>query len=301
MYFPKVLKKPCQYIDQIHIFSLNETRGDIFIKNVFLQHKLYQMSKPLILVTNDDGITAPGLRALVRFMKEIGDVIVVAPDSPQSGMGHAITIDSTLFVKKMAPDLIHGAQQEYSCSGTPADCVKLALQELLDRKPDICVSGINHGSNSSINVIYSGTMSAAIEAGIEGVPAIGFSLCDYSWHADFDQAGESIKKIVKEAIANGMSQGVVLNVNIPKLSEREIKGIKVCRQARANWKEKFDKRTNPMGKDYYWLTGEFELLDKGEDTDEWALANGYISIVPTQFDLTAHHAIQHINNWNLHA
>ncbi|MGF1557485.1 MAG: 5'/3'-nucleotidase SurE [Flavobacteriaceae bacterium] len=259
------------------------------------------MSKPLILVTNDDGITAPGLRALVRFMKEIGDVIVVAPDSPQSGMGHAITIDSTLFVKKMAPDLIHGAQQEYSCSGTPADCVKLALQELLDRKPDICVSGINHGSNSSINVIYSGTMSAAIEAGIEGVPAIGFSLCDYSWHADFDQAGESIKKIVKEAIANGMSQGVVLNVNIPKLSEREIKGIKVCRQARANWKEKFDKRTNPMGKDYYWLTGEFELLDKGEDTDEWALANGYISIVPTQFDLTAHHAIQHINNWNLHA
>ncbi len=301
MYFPKVLKKPCQYIDQKHIFSLNETRGDIFIKNVFLQHKLYQMSKPLILVTNDDGITAPGLRALVRFMKEIGDVIVVAPDSPQSGMGHAITIDSTLFVKKMAPDLIHGAQQEYSCSGTPADCVKLALQELLDRKPDICVSGINHGSNSSINVIYSGTMSAAIEAGIEGVPAIGFSLCDYSWHADFDQAGESIKKIVKEAIANGMSQGVVLNVNIPKLSEREIKGIKVCRQARANWKEKFDKRTNPMGKDYYWLTGEFELLDKGEDTDEWALANGYISIVPTQFDLTAHHAIQHINNWNLHA
>lgn len=301
MYFSKIQKKPCQYIDRKHIFSLFETRGDIFIKNVFLQHKLYQMSKPLILVTNDDGITAPGLRALVRFMKEIGDVIVVAPDSPQSGMGHAITIDSTLFVKKMTLDPIHGAQQEYSCSGTPADCVKLALQELLDRKPDICISGINHGSNSSINVIYSGTMSAAIEAGIEGVPAIGFSLCDYSWHADFEQAGESIKKIVKEAIANGMSQGVVLNVNIPKLSENEIKGIKVCRQARANWKEKFDKRTNPMGKDYYWLTGEFELLDKGEDTDEWALANGYISIVPTQFDLTAHHAIQHINNWNLHA
>lgn len=259
------------------------------------------MSKPLILVTNDDGITAPGLRALVKFMKEIGDVIVVAPDSPQSGMGHAITIDSTLYSKKMNVDSENGALAEYSCSGTPADCVKLALQELLDRKPDICVSGINHGSNSSINVIYSGTMSAAIEAGIEGVPAIGFSLCDYSWEADFEQAGNAIKKIVSEALTNGIPEGVVLNVNIPKLEEADIKGIKICRQARANWKEKFDKRTSPMGKDYYWLTGEFELLDKGEDTDEWALANNYISIVPTQFDLTAHHAIQHINNWDLYS
>ncbi len=257
------------------------------------------MSKPLILVTNDDGITAPGLRALVRFMKELGDVVVVAPDSPQSGMGHAITLNSTLYSKKMIIDLENGAEEEYSCSGTPADCVKLALQELLSRKPDICVSGINHGSNSSINVIYSGTMSAAIEAGIEGVPAIGFSLCDYSWNADFEPAGEYIKKIVSEAISNKMPQGVVLNVNIPKLTNSEIKGIKISRQARANWKEKFDKRTNPMGKDYYWLTGKFELLDKGEDTDEWALANGYISVVPTQFDLTAHHAIQNINNWNL--
>lgn len=259
------------------------------------------MSKPLILITNDDGITAPGLRALVRYMKEIGDVVVVAPDSPQSGKGHAITLDNALYSKKMKIDLENGIDEEYSCSGTPADCVKMALQELLGRKPDICVSGINHGSNSSINVIYSGTMSAAIEAGIEGIPAIGFSLCDYSWNADFEPAGSVIKKIVREALANGIPQGVVLNVNIPKLEAKDIKGIKVCRQARANWKEKFDKRTNPMGKNYYWLTGVFELLDKGEDTDEWALANGYVSVVPTQFDLTAHHAIQNINNWNLHA
>ena len=259
------------------------------------------MSKPLILVTNDDGITAPGLRALVRFMKEIGDVIVEAPDSPQSGKGHAITLDTALYSKKMKFDPENGANEEYSCSGTPADCVKLGLQELLDRKPDICVSGINHGSNSSINVVYSGTMSAAIEAGIEGIPAIGFSLCDYSWNADFEPAGAPIKKIVREALANGIPQGVILNVNIPKLAEKDFKGIKICRQARANLKEKFDKRTNPMGKDYYWLTGEFELLDKGEDTDEWALANDYISVVPTQFDLTAHHAIQNINNWDLNA
>ncbi|MEP0134640.1 MAG: 5'/3'-nucleotidase SurE [Eudoraea sp.] len=257
------------------------------------------MQKPLILVTNDDGITAPGLRALVRYMKAIGEVVVVAPDSPQSGMGHAITLDNTLYSKKVTIDFENGGHAEYSCSGTPADCVKLALQEILGRKPDLCVSGINHGSNSSINVIYSGTMSAAIEAGIEGIPAIGFSLCDYSWEANFKTAETAVKKIVVEALSNGIPKGVVLNVNIPKTNDEGIKGIKVCRQARANWKEKFDKRTNPMGKDYYWLTGEFELLDKGEDTDEWALSNGYISVVPTQFDLTAHHVIQDINSWSL--
>ncbi|MEM6892780.1 MAG: 5'/3'-nucleotidase SurE [Bacteroidota bacterium] len=256
------------------------------------------MEKPLILVTNDDGITAPGLRALIKTMKTIGDVIVVAPDSPQSGMGHAITIDNTLYSKKVVIDQNEGAPEEYSCSGTPADCVKLALQEILDRRPDICVSGINHGSNASINVIYSGTMSAAIEAGIEGVPAIGFSLCDYTWEANFEPALESIKKIVEQALAHGMPNGTVLNVNIPKSNESP-KGIRVCRQARANWKEKFDKRQSPMGKNYYWLTGEFELLDKGKDTDEWALAQGYISVVPTQFDLTAHHIIPQINNWDL--
>lgn len=256
------------------------------------------MEKPLILVTNDDGITAPGLRMLISIMKKIGDVVVVAPDSPQSGMGHAITLDTALFSKKMKIDLDNDDIEKYSCSGTPADCVKLALQELLPKKPDICVSGINHGANSSINVIYSGTMSAAIEAGIEGIPAIGFSLCDYNWDADFSHAQDFIAKIVTQALENGIPKRTVLNVNIPKLEKKKIKGIKVCRQAKANWKEKFDKRTNPMGKDYYWLTGEFELLDKGEDTDEWALANGYISVVPTQFDLTAHHVIQELNTWN---
>ncbi|WP_136465893.1 5'/3'-nucleotidase SurE [Flagellimonas onchidii] len=256
------------------------------------------MKKPLILVTNDDGITAPGLRVLIKAIKEIGEVVVVAPDSPQSGMGHAITIDSTLYSKKVTIDHEEGAPSEYSCSGTPADCVKLALQEILDKKPDLCVSGINHGSNASINVIYSGTMSAAIEAGIEGIPAIGFSLCDYSWDANFEHSVISIKRIVQEALNQGIPKGTVLNVNIPK-TETEPKGIKVCRQARANWKEQFDKRTSPTGKDYYWLSGEFELLDKGEDTDEWALANGYVSIVPTQFDLTAHHVISTVNNWNL--
>lgn len=258
------------------------------------------MRKPLILVTNDDGITAPGLRHLIRYMGGLGDVVVVAPDSPQSGMGHAITLDNTLYSKKVVIDREQGGPSEYSCSGTPADCVKLALQEILPRRPDLCVSGINHGSNSSINVIYSGTMSAAIEAGIEGVPAIGFSLCDYSWEADFEPCAEAVKKIAAETLRNGLPDGVVLNVNIPATDGVPPRGIRVCRQARANWKERFDKRTNPNGKDYYWLTGEFELLDKGEDTDEWALAHELVSVVPVQFDLTAHHAIQPISNWKLY-
>jgi 5'-nucleotidase len=208
-------------------------------------------------------------------------------------MGHAITIDNTLYSKKVA-------NNEYSCSGTPADCVKLGLQELLGRKPDICVSGINHGSNASINVIYSGTMSAAIEAGIEGIPAIGFSLCDYGWEADFGPSEPFVKQIVEEALAQGIPPGVVLNVNIPKTENGAIpKGIRVCRQARANWREKFDKRQSPQGKDYYWLTGTFELLDQGIDTDEHALSEGFISVVPTQFDLTAHHAMHQLNSWNL--
>lgn len=255
------------------------------------------MTKPLILITNDDGIVAPGIRALIAVMKEIGEVVVVAPDSPQSAMGHAITINNTLKLERVHID--NEIEQEYSCSGTPVDCVKIAVNEVLKRKPDLCVSGINHGSNSSINVIYSGTMSAAVEAGIEGIPAIGFSLLDYSWDADFEPIKKHLKLIALEVLHNGLPEGVVLNVNFPKLSQEAIKGIKICRQAKAMWQEEFDKRTNPQGKEYYWLTGKFVNQDKGTDTDEWALENGYISIVPVQFDLTAHHAIQSLNTWDL--
>lgn len=255
------------------------------------------MQKPLILVTNDDGITAPGIRALIDVMKEIGEVVVVAPDSAQSGMGHAVTINSTLTLERVHID--DELESEYACSGTPVDCVKIALGQILDRKPDLCVSGINHGSNSSINVIYSGTMSAALEAGMSGIPAIGFSLLDFSWNADFEQIRTFVKKITLQALENGIPKEVVLNVNFPKLETNEIQGVKVCRQAKAVWIEDFDKRTSPNGKEYYWLKGEFVNQDKGEDTDEWALRNGFISIVPVHFDLTAHHAINRINNWEL--
>ena len=173
--------------------------------------------KPLILVTNDDGITAPGIRKLIEVMNEIGEVVVVAPDSPQSAMGHAITINSTLHCTKI--DVKEGTHREYSCSGTPADCVKLAVNEILDRKPDLCVSGINHGSNSSINVIYSGTMSAAVEAGIEGIQAIGFSLLDYRWSANFEAIRDYVKKITLSALQNKIPSNVVVNVNFPKLKK----------------------------------------------------------------------------------
>ena len=255
-------------------------------------------NKPLILVTNDDGISAPGLRMLISIAKEFGEVVVVAPDSPQSGKGHAITVNNTLYLNKV--DIDPEVSLEYSCSGTPVDCVKMAVHEILNKKPDLCVSGINHGSNSSINVIYSGTMSAALEAGIEGIPAVGFSLSDFDWNADFEPTKKYVRKIIRNVLENGLPKDVVLNVNFPKIKEEEIKGLKICRQAKAMWIERFDKRTSPHNREYYWLTGEFVNYDKGEDTDEWALSNGYVSVVPVQFDLTAHHAIQTLNTtWNI--
>ena len=253
------------------------------------------MKKPLILVVNDDGISAPGIRKLIGIMNDFGDVVVVAPEWPQSGMGHAITINTTLRCDKITMD--DGAQTEYSVSGTPVDCVKLAVNQILYRKPDLCVSGINHGSNSSINVIYSGTMSAAVEGALEGIPSVGFSLLDFSHDADFSEGEKYIRKILQSVIENGLPEGVCLNVNIPKSKKNEkIKGMKICRQAKANWEEEFDERKDPNGRTYYWLTGKFVNYDKGDDTDERALENHFVSIVPVQYDVTAHHAISKLNN-----
>lgn len=249
------------------------------------------MQKPLIFVTNDDGISSPGILFLVSIAKQFGEVAVIAPDKPQSGMGHAITINSTLRIQKTN---YHNVSIEYSCSGTPVDCVKMAVNKILPRKADLVLSGINHGSNSSINVIYSGTMSAAIEGALESTPSIGFSLCDYSIDADFSQAKKEIEKIISEALKNNIPKGVCLNVNIPKLKADELRGIKVCRQAKANWVEEFEERHDPYGRPYYWLTGKFVNFEpESTDTDEWALANGYISVVPTQCDLTAHKDLEH--------
>lgn len=253
-----------------------------------------ESNRPQILVVNDDGITARGIKNLIDAVSELGDVVVVAPDGPQSGMGHAITIGKPLRFDKV--DLYAGVEM-YKCSGTPVDCVKLAVNKIFKgKKPDLCVSGINHGLNHSINVIYSGTMSAAVEGAIEGIPSIGFSLDDFAEGADFSHCLKFIKKISAEVLEHGLPEGTLLNVNFPV--GKDLKGIKICRQANAKWDEDFDSRKDPHGRSYYWLAGQFMSKDKGEDTDVWALDNGYVSVVPVQFDLTAHHAIPIMNTWD---
>lgn len=250
--------------------------------------------KPLILVTNDDGIYATGLRTLINIMRGIGNVLVVAPDKPQSGMGHAVTIISPLRVLKLAE--VEG-YEEYSCSGTPADCVKIGQKAILGHKPDLIVSGINHGSNSSVNVIYSGTMAAVLEGALENIPAIGFSLNDYSVQADFSKCEPYILSITRNVIEKGIPEYTCLNVNIPANNGTPIKGIKIVRQAMAFWEEKFDQRLDPQDRAYFWLTGVFKNHDDGVDTDEWALHNNYVSIVPVHFDLTSHKTIPLLKDW----
>jgi 5'-nucleotidase len=255
--------------------------------------------RPLILVTNDDGIFAKGIRSLVEAVTEFGDVVIVAPDSPQSGMGHAVTIDKILRLKPVKFP-IEGVSEAFETNGTPVDCIKLAIYEVLKgRRPDLIVSGINHGSNSSINVIYSGTMSAAVEGAVENIPSIGFSLLNHDADADFEASQWAVKSIVAKALENGIPQGTCLNVNIPNIGRDQIEGIKICRQAKAYWEDAFEKRTTPSGKDYFWLTGVFSVHDKGEDTDEWALQHNFVSVVPTHYDLTAHHVLGQLNEWDL--
>ena len=239
------------------------------------------MEKPLILVTNDDGINAPGIRCLIDVMSEIGEVIVVAQDSPQSCMGHAITINSTLHCSKISPK--SSKRLEYSCSGTPADCVKLAVNELMPRKPDLCVSGINHGANSSINVIYSGTMSAAVEAGIEGIKSIGFSLLDYSWNADFKPCKSIIEKICL-SVLNQSRENLILNVNFPS-KIKKFKGIKVCRQAKGYWEDTYDKRISPLAKENYSLTRSILNQDNEKETSNSVYLSPGASLVIRDYDL----------------
>ena len=255
--------------------------------------------KPVILVTNDDGISAPGIRNLVEAVQGLGKVVVVAPDKPQSGMGHAITIGVPLRLHKVN-FFDYLDVEAYQCTGTPVDCVKLAVDKVLHKKPDLCISGINHGANHSINVIYSGTMSAAVEAAIESIPSIGFSLLDYSLEADFSGARKYARMIVEQMLQAPTEKHIVLNVNFPIATPEEIKGVKICRQAYAKYEEDFLERTDPHGRKYYWLTGEFVNFDEGTDTDVWALAHNYVSVVPVQFDLT-HYKLkaQLETDWNL--
>jgi len=249
---------------------------------------------PIILVTNDDSIYAPGIKALAEAVKDLGRVVVVAPDKPQSGMGHAITIGQPLRLQSVP--FIDGIEA-YTSNGTPVDCVKLAVDKILHRKPAICLSGINHGANHSINVIYSGTMSAAMEAAIESIPSAGFSLLDFSMEADFSASKKIVRKIAMQMLDKRKEKNLLLNVNIPAVPESLINGIKICRQAHAKYEEDFIERTDPHGKKYFWLTGEFVNFDKGKDTDVWALQNHYVSIVPIEFDFTNYKLKEKLEKW----
>ena len=250
--------------------------------------------KPTILITNDDGVNAPGIRVLIRLMKQIGNVIVVAPDGPRSGQSNAITVHTPVRYRLLESS---DGLTIYSCNGTPTDCVKLAFNDIIDQNPDLVVAGINHGSNSAINVIYSGTMGAVLEGCQHGVASIGFSLCDHAHEADFTTFEPYILQIARETLKNGLPENICLNVNAPV---GEIRGTRITRQCNGLWVKEFARRTDPVGHDYYWLTGNFENHEPdAEDTDEWALANGYVSVVPTTTDMTAHRMIERIKSWKL--
>lgn len=250
----------------------------------------------LILVSNDDGYNAKGIASLIKVVQTFGKVVVVAPENGESGKSHSITISTPLRLNMLKNE---DNLKIYSCSGTPVDAIKLAFHSVLERKPDLVVSGINHGSNSSISIIYSGTMGAVIEACLHGIPAVGFSLLDHSVAPDFTASEHVARKIIENILTKGLPKDICLNINIPKLPLEQLKGIKLCRQARGVWKEKFIKREDPHQNPYYWTTGTFDNFEPtATDTDEWALANGYASVVPIKIDFTAYEAYQNLSQWN---
>lgn len=253
-----------------------------------------QNKRPLILISNDDGYQAKGINSLIKAMQELGDVVVFAPQHHQSGMSSAISTMQPLRTKKYIDE---EGLTAYYCNGTPVDCVKLALNEFLDRKPDLLVSGINHGSNAGISVIYSGTMGAAIEGCIFEVPSIGFSLCDHSQDADFDNTCKVAQTVANKVLDKGLPQGVCLNVNVPK---GEVRGIKVSSQTQGKWVNEYKKAYDGIGLDVYWMTGNFENWEEHNgSSDEWALANGYAAVVPVKVDMTDYKFFEDLKGWDL--
>ena len=249
--------------------------------------------KPLLLLTNDDGINALGLNSLIEAVRPLGEVVVVAPDVPRSGMSSAISV-----VNPIRATLIRKEKDltVYSCTGTPVDCAKLALNKLLDRSPDILLSGINHGSNAAVCVIYSGTIGAVFEGCIVGIPSIGVSLTDHSLRADFSQAAKYGKQIAEKVLATGLPEGICLNLNVPNV--QDVKGLKVCSQTKGHWAKEYMEMKDPNGRTVYWLTGEF-MNQEPENTlsDEWALAQGYAALVPIRIDMTDYSFVEKIKDW----
>jgi 5'-nucleotidase len=253
-------------------------------------------NRPLILVSNDDSVYSKGIKELVEVAKKFGEVIVVAPDSPQSAKSHSVTLEAPLFIKETTN---FGEIKAFKCSGTPADSVKIAIHEILKRKPDLILSGINHGSNSSVNVFYSGTIAAAVEGCLHGIPSIGLSLTTYDPNADFSLAKKYSTEIIEKVLKYGLDKGTCLNVNIPYISDNEAKGIKICRQTKGIWAEEFNKSVHPSRKtDYYWLTGKYINFEPDQDdTDIWALENNFAAIVPMQIDFTDYKSLEKMKTW----
>lgn len=254
------------------------------------------MSAPLhILVCNDDGIAAPGLFALTQELKTLGEITVVAPDRQQSAVGHAITMNTPLrAVPYQKNDQFFG----YAVDGTPADAVKLAVKCLMPRKPDLLFSGINHGSNTAINIIYSGTVSAATEGTILGIPSIAVSLTTYL-EADFSYAAKFAVRLARMVLANGLPRGTLLNVNVPALPEAEIRGVKVTRQGESSWEDTFDVRRDPSNREYFWLTGKMKVTDSDPETDQVAVRDGYVSITPIRYQLTDERMVGGLGAWGI--
>lgn len=251
--------------------------------------------RPLLLLSNDDGFNAKGIRELIRALRPMADLTVVAPDGPRSGASGAITSIQPLHCSlvRQEPGL-----SIYKCTGTPVDCVKLALHDFVPRIPDMVIGGINHGDNSSVNVHYSGTMGVVIEGCLKGIPAVGFSLCNHAADADFSPVLPFVRSIVEKVLEKGLPVGTCLNVNFPDTGR--IKGVRICRQTNGVWTNEFVKAGNPRGGDCYWLTGEYRNMEVGaEDTDHWALDNGYAAITPTQIDVTAYGLMEDMKTWNL--
>jgi len=251
---------------------------------------------PLILLCNDDGITAPGIQALATALDGVGELCVVAPESEQSAAGHAITVRDPVRARAVDFSVPSGTIPAWAVSGTPTDAIKLACHELLDERPSLVVSGINHGPNTAVNVLYSGTVSAATEAAILGIDAVAVSLCDWS-SEDFTGAKRWSRRVVQRVIHSGLPRGVLLNVNVPAIPVEELEGLAVTRQARSKWEEGFDARTDPAGRPYFWLAGTFVDLDDGQETDTSAIEEGYVSVTPIKPDMTAHEALDDLRDW----
>jgi 5'-nucleotidase len=253
--------------------------------------------RPLVLLTNDDGIDANGIAALGAALDGLGTLAVVAPAQEQSAVGHAITVRDPVRAHPWLFEAPSGAVWARAVTGTPADCIKLACQKLLPRLPDLVVSGINHGPNTAVNVIYSGTVSAATEASILGIPAVAVSLCDWDPEADFEAAGRFARQIAERVLSEGIAPGTLLNVNVPPGDYDEIRGVEITRQARSRWEEEFHERRDPFNRPYYWLGGEFIDLDEGGDTDLHAIKRGYVSVTPLQHDMTDYKQIEPLAGW----